>query len=45
MCLQPLGKSLDTIGEGKMPHKCPFIVPSSQRKNRSDLMQELCDCN
>ena len=24
MCLQPLGKSLDTIGEGKMLHKCLF---------------------
>ena len=28
MCLQPLGKSLDMIEEGKMLQKCLFNVPS-----------------
>ena len=42
MCLQPLGKSLDTIEEGKMLHK---LFPLPKGRTQSDLMQELCDCN
>ena len=34
MCLQPLGKFLDMIEEGKMLHKCLFNVPFPKEEQK-----------